>query len=136
MNLEMILAIRLHKTCPWIPHFKRILIRYLSEVPWNFLGQDVIIGGIVYNVPTDDFWFTHVNTAHHGGIGCSVPVHVAYLTEGGRIADFEYGVQLTDLTFRVYGREEFEIECKWWRENYPRLLKEIKQTTPERSFYE
>jgi hypothetical protein len=124
-GLQVILAVHLHKTCPWIPNFKRVLIRYLTEVPWDFMAGNVVIGSTVYNIPSDAFWYAHVLTAHNGGPGCSVPVHTAYLTEGGRIADFEYGVQLTDLTYRPYDQQDFEIECRWWRENFDKAYKNL-----------
>lgn len=123
MSLERSLAIHLHKTSPWIPNFKRILVRYITQVPWQFLGQDVRIGTEILNEPTDEFWWVHVNSCHPNNCrGCSIGCHVAFLTAQGKIADFEYGAQLTDGTYRPFTREDFEIECRWWSQNFARLV--------------
>src|SRR5690348_8191160 len=89
------ISTHLHKTKPWIPGFKRVLIRAFHpeslDPTWVNKQRFITFHGNTYYEPTDAFWQVHANASHPPhGTGCSVDVHVAFLTEHGKNAEFEY----------------------------------------------
>ena len=127
-DLQIDLAIHLHRTQPWIPNFLRVLVRPTTKIECGMLEEDVRIGTQIMYTPSYNFWKKHVLQCHDGGRDCNVRCHVDYLTKNGTPGFYEYGVQLTDLSFHKFGPEEFAMECKWWKENYPKWLEYYKKS--------
>jgi len=120
--LETKLCIHLHQTCPWIPHFLRVLIRPKTKIcSCSLLEQDIYLAGQVYYLPSWEFWYIHSRQCH-GGTGCSLDNHV-WLLE-----NFSYVIQRTDLSYYYVTKEDFAAECAWWKINFPKLLKYTQST--------
>lgn len=126
----MELAIYLHRTQPWVPNFKRVLLRPNTRITCGLLADDVRVGTKIMYEPSEEFWRQHVMMCHNGGPGCDVDKHVNYLTSEGNPGFYEYGVQLTDLSYHKITLDGFTRECNWWRQNFPRLLEYAKRTRP------
>lgn len=115
-------CIVLHRTKPWVPNFKRVLIRPLRKVNEAWLGQEVDIGGKVWNLPTDAFWEVHCNASHEGGAGCDVDIHTSFLTSDGSNAEFEYASELDNGEVQIQTEKEFNEECDFWKTRFENLL--------------
>jgi hypothetical protein len=116
-SLETQLCIHFHQTCPWVPHFLRVLVRPKTKIDCGLLQQDVYLAGQVYYTPTWQFWHLHAAQCHGGGSTCSLDHH-QWLLE-----NYDYVIQRTDLSFYHATREEFARECAWWQVNFRQALK-------------
>lgn len=115
----------LHLRKPWAgPGFLAVAIRPLKGGLEAFLGPEVFRDemGRPWSFPSNRWWLAHARTSHGpgDGAGCDADAHVAFLTEGGRDAEFAYANVFdgTPQTLRVLGRGDFEEECSWWARNF------------------
>jgi len=106
----------LHLTKPWVPGFRIIGIEPLKPGLERYLGPVLVPQHNLF-FPSLYWWRAHARSSHPpDGSGCSVKVHVDFLTPTGRNAEFRYWHFFNDDRIpRFLGREDFEAECAFWK---------------------
>jgi hypothetical protein len=100
----------------WITDALAVVISPLKNGEDPYLKQSAFdIAGIQYYYPSVDFWMAHAQQSHPpAGQGCDPEVHAAFLTRGGKNAEFQYAVVKKDGSLIVQDLNGFVTECAFY----------------------
>lgn len=112
----------LHLSKPWVPGFRAVLIVPLRDGLERFLAAPAgEFEGMTLHVPSPEWWISHSRTSHPpSGRGCSVRAHTDFLTPEGASAEFAYFNLMRDGSLSLLGPVDFERECAFWKDAFPR----------------
>src|SRR5262245_48881671 len=91
-SLAIVTLVNAHFRKPWVPGHRTVLLRPLTSGLDKFFKVPVDTDdGLDWYFPSSVWWMAHARASHPPrGLGCSVRVHVDFLTAGGRRGEFAY----------------------------------------------